>query len=157
MISENAKEFAYQFNKRVLLREDQPCRIYLSADGQQYDLMLVYVVKGKPFVLFIDFKSKQILEPAQENVPAVEFTPDFKQFHEVEKAVIELGALGETGKLSPVSQALADGNYAFVYATTHSHVKQVDDSKVYVANNKEMMRFMSFLKPFYESSRAGSS
>lgn len=102
--------------------------------------MLAYLVKGKPFILFVDFKSKQILELAKEIERAVEFTPELKQFHEVERAVVELGALGETEKLSPVYQALADGNYAFVFATTHSNVKQAGDRKVYVAHNKEMMR-----------------
>ena len=156
VISANVKEFARQFNKKVLMWDEQPCKIFLSAAGQQYDLMLVYLAKDKPFVLFIDFKNKQIAEPPTvKNVSPVEFTPDFEQFHEVKKAITELVALGETEKLSPVSQALVDGNYAFVlYATTHSNVTQADDSKVYVANNEEMMGFTSILKPFYESLRA---
>ncbi len=153
-ISSNVAEFAKQFNNEVFVSEAIPCAIYLSADRQQYDLMLVYLDKDKPFVLFIDFKSKQILDPSvSEKDHAVQFTPDFEQFRNVQSAVIELGAMGGKEKLSPVSQALVDGNYAFVCATTYPNVNKSDDSKVYVANDSEMMKFMPLLKPFYGISK----
>jgi hypothetical protein len=155
-ISSNVKDFAKKFNKEVFVADAKPCTIYTSANGQQYDLMLVYLAKGKPFVLFIDFKSKRILEPSAKALPVVEFTPDFEQFRKVQNAILEVGALGGKEKLSPVSQALVDGNYAFVYATTHPNVKQADDNKVYVTTNDEMMKFMSLLKPYYELSRSAN-
>ena len=61
--------------------------------------------------------------------------------------------MGGKEKLSPVSQALVDGNYAFVCATTYPNVNKSDDSKVYVANDSEMMKFMPLLKPFYGISK----
>ena len=128
-----------------------PCKIYLSAKGQQSDLMLVSLVKGKPFVLFIEFNSEQIL--ATENRSSCkEFKVDMQQFLKVNSVIKELR---EFKKRSPVSQALVDGNYAFVYATTHPVVnKTIEDPHVYVANEKEMMDFMSIIEPYYRSSRS---
>ena len=117
--------------------------------------MLVYLVKGKPFVLFIDLKSKQILEPSDRLFRAVEFTPDFKQFHHVQNAILELSALGENEELSPVSEALVDGNYAFVYATTHPNVNQGKDKRVYVTNNDEMLIHV-FAKTFLRDIKISS-
>ena len=150
-ISSDVKEFANQFNENVEVSEMSPCRIHISAKGQQYDLMLVSLVKGKPFVLFIDFKSKKILKPDEVKSSCKEFKADMLQFQRV-KSVIE--ELREFKERSPVSQALVDGNYAFVYATTHPVVNNEDkDPRVYVANEEETTEFMSIIKPFYRSSR----
>ena len=111
--------------------------------------MLVYLVKGKPFILFTDFKSNQILET--EVKKSSQFTPKLHQFLYVQRVakLFEKWNKLKSEQLSPVSQAFADGNYAFLYVTTHPSVKQVDYRKVYVTNKKEMMKFMSFLSPLY--------
>ena len=73
------------------------------------------------------------------------------QFQRVKNVIEELRGFKER---SPVSQALVDGDYAFVYATTHPVVNNEDkDPHVNVANEEEMMKFMSIIEPFYRSSR----
>jgi hypothetical protein len=127
VLSEDISGFARYFNEKVQVSDDQACHVYLSSQGQLFDLMIVYQVKSKPFVLFIDLKDtstsglegvsvageKEVRERKQKilNDSKEEFATRREY---LKKAAEELKEVGQASQLSPLSEALVSGNYAFI-------------------------------------------
>jgi len=133
--------------------------MFKSIDGQQWDTMLMTYrrtgVDGeqKPFLIFIDFKSKQISES---NKPKVKIF-SLSQYEAVMGLVKYLRSDG--GKVcnrTPQTQALIDGDFIYIYLTTHPVVSSriTNQENLYISNEDEAKQFFGILFPFYQTARA---
>ena len=134
-------------------------QMFKSIDGQQWDTMLMTYrrtgVDGeqKPFLIFIDFKSKQISES---NKPKVKIF-SLSQYEAVMDLVKYLRSDG--GKVynrTPQTQALIDGDFIYIYLTTHPVVSSriTNQENLYISNEDEAKQFFGILFPFYQTARA---
>ena len=133
--------------------------MFKSIDGQQWDTMfMTYRRTGvdgeqKPFLIFIDFKSKQISES---NKPKVKIF-SLSQYEAVMELVKYLRSDG--GKVynrTPQTQALIDGDFIYIYLTTHPVVPSriTNQENLYISNEDEAKQFFGILFPFYQTARA---
>ena len=158
-------------------------QMYKSINGQQWDTMLMTYrrtgVNGeimKPFLIFIDFKSKQIVikESKQSTIKHLKLT----QYQHVKNLVEELvdklkkkksGGDSDVSHCPPPltlqSQALIDGDYIYIYLTTYplsvkllkticisnDYTEDLSRGNLYITDEAEAKKFFGILFPFYET------
>jgi hypothetical protein len=142
--------------------------MFKSIDGQQWDTMLItYRRNGmdggkKPFLIFIDFKSKRIKESKYSTIKIIKLT----QYQRVKVVVQELKS-DDSGVRLPLilqSQALIDGDYIYIYLTINPTVKlkpssndyteDLSKGNLYITDEAEAKKFFGILFPFYQTARA---
>ena len=155
--------------------------MYKSINGQQWDTMLMTYrrtgVNGeimKPFLIFIDFKSKRVIkESKQSTIKHLKLTQYQHVNNLVEELVDKLKKKKKSGGDSDVShrpppltlqsQALINGDYIYIYLTTYPLVKLLKTSisndytedllrgNLYITDEAEAKKFFGILFPFYET------
>jgi len=140
-------------------------QMFKSIDGQQWDTMLMTYkrigVNGeqKPFLIFIDFKSKLVIQESKfSTIKTIKLT----QYQRVKELVQELKS-GDSGVRRPLtlqSQALIDGDYIYIYLTTYPTVKlkpssnnyteDLSKGNLYITDEAEAKKFFGILFPFYQ-------
>jgi len=119
----------------------------------------------KPFLIFIDFKSKSIIR-RWKKVKCSTKELDLTQYQLVKKLVQELKSGDSDVRHPPTlqSQALIDGDYMYIYLTTYPSVKpkwssndyteDISKGNLYITNEAEAKKFFGILFPFYQTVRA---
>jgi len=146
-------------------------QMFKSINGQQWDSMIMTYrrdgVNGekKPFLIFIDFKSKSIIR-RWKKVKCSTKELDLTQYQLVKKLVQELKSGDSDVRHPPTlqSQALIDGDYMYIYLTTYPLVKpkwssndyteDISKGNLYITNEAEAKKFFGILFPFYQTVRA---
>jgi hypothetical protein len=136
------------------------------------DLILVFQNAGtkKPFVIFLDCKSQ--INSVKFNKKKVKVEDEgvkkltLQQYRYTENLQQGLIALSKMEQLDPVSQAVADGDFLFIYMCTHPIVKfyKDEEKKIFmllkdIPKNVKCMKaeecknFFGCMFPFYEEAR----
>ena len=141
-------------------------RLFKSIEGQQWDVMLMtYRRNGmdggnKPFLIFIDFKSKRIQESKYSTIKSIKLT----QYQRVKEFELKSGGSGVRRPLTLQSQALIDGDYIYIYLTTYptfklkpssnDYTEDLSKGNLYITDEAEAKKFFGILFPFYQTARA---
>jgi hypothetical protein len=154
-------------------------QMFKSIDGQQWDTMLMTYrrdgVNGeqKPFLIFIDFKSKGIMESKQSTKTPVELT-QYQYVKELVKVLVNKSKRKPTKKksvdsdgrrpLTLQSEALINGDYIYIYVTTYptsklksfgkDYTEDLSKGNLYITDEAEAKKFFGILFPFYQTARA---
>jgi hypothetical protein len=143
VISNDAINFALEFNNRVLTSENE-FEMHVSLPGQNYDLMMALTLTtGDCFIVFMDMKSAAIRED----------DCDIRQYNRVVTAVDALQAMANEVELSAASEALVAGRFAFIYVTTHAQHINTNKNKVYFMSEREVKALFGVTWDLYKCSR----
>ncbi len=136
-------------------------QMFKSIDGQQWDVILMtYRRNGmdggnKPFLIFIDFKSKVVIQESKySTIKTIKLT----QYQRVKELVQELKS-GDSGVRRPLtlqSQALIDGDYPTVNLkpSSNDYTEDLSKGNLYITDEAEAKKFFGILFPFYQKARA---
>jgi hypothetical protein len=166
-------DFTEVLNKITDVSFESPVQIHQFHDGECFDLLLVFFDqrKNKPFLVFIDWKSKY----GTPNTPSItteddgnssscssrptqQGKPPGHQFVHLTENVIpyinDQVMQNLVQMQSSALQALSDGDYCCIYLTTGQEgQKSFSRGKAVVMARRDSEKFFSFLFPLYKSLR----
>lgn len=134
--------------------------IFQADEFDCFDMLLVVTLgnDNKPFIIFYECKSCSPLFDSYRSLKYMQRLKELKQAKVVHKniKIMKIYASESSYKSSPVIEALFEGRYAYVYATTFPDPVPGDIERPMntdIVNIDFMRRYLSFAYPIYESAR----
>jgi len=147
--------------------------MFKSINGQQWDTMLMtYRRDGeggemKPFLIFIDFKSKHIVKESKQLTKTPVKLTQYQYLKKLVKLLVNETKSGDSDVRRPLtlqSKALINGDFIYIYLTTHPTLKlksfgndykeDLSKGNLYITDEAEAKKFFGILFPFYQTARA---
>jgi hypothetical protein len=123
----------------------------------------------KPFLIFIEFKSKSIMKGSKKDKGKCSTKNkeklDLNQYQLVKNLVQELKSGDSDVRCRPLtlqSQALINSDFMYIYLTTYPAVEpssneykeDLSKGNLFITNEAEAKRFFGIVFPFYQTARA---
>jgi hypothetical protein len=125
-------DIARSFHEHMSFISMEEWQVLKPVGEKNPDLILVFqnAATQKPFVIFLDCKSQRI-STKRGNSSRNPYKLSMKQYNytvNLKQGLIDLSSK-ENVQLDPISQAVADGDFLFIYMCTHKEVEYYADKE----------------------------